>query len=337
LTTAAPYPGSDPDRGRLSIFGVILFPTDDGRTTRWPGIIRLTRIAISYCLLCCDGFWRILVLPMAQKINDWHTTTRIADNVYRISEPFGTIEPRVGVNTVNMYLVIGRDRAVLIDSGMGIGDVRSEIARITPLPCAVLNTHFHWDHIGANARFAERAIHASEVELVAQEPDVAFIRQALQSPTARAALPASFDPAAYRVSTKPATRVLHDNDLIDLGGCALRVLHIPGHSPGHVAYWLEANNLLFTGDTAYRGPLYACFEGSDPAAFAQSLKRLARLPGVATICPGHNDVIRDQDWLSELAQFVETAVEGKIPGRPRDDFIVGQEYRSTAFTIWLPQ
>jgi glyoxylase-like metal-dependent hydrolase (beta-lactamase superfamily II) len=150
-------------------------------------------------------------------------------------------------------------------------------------------------------------------------------------------LPPSFDPAAYRVSTKPATRVLHDNDLIDLSGRVLRVLHIPGHSPGHVAYWLEDSHTIFTGDTAYRGPLYACFEGGDPAAFSQSLKRLAALPGVATICPGHNDVIRDRDWLSELAQFVEAAVGGKLPGRPRDDFIVGQEVRSAAFAVWLPQ
>ena len=268
---------------------------------------------------------------------DWHTTTRITENVYRISEPFGAIEPRVGVTTANMYLLIGQERAVLIDSGMGIGDVHSEIAQITPLPCTVLNTHFHWDHIGANARFAERAIHASEIELVAQEPDVAFIRQAMQSPSARAVLPPSFDPTAYRVLPKPATRVLRDNDLIDLGDRLLRVLQIPGHSPGHVAYWLEASNTLFTGDTAYPGPLYACFEGSDPVAFAQSVKRLAALPGVETICPGHNDVIRDQDWLSELAACAEAAVVGKVPGRPRDDFIVGQEFRFDRFSIWLPQ
>jgi glyoxylase-like metal-dependent hydrolase (beta-lactamase superfamily II) len=266
----------------------------------------------------------------------WHTTTQIAGNVYRISEPFGAIEPRVGLTTVNMYLVVGQDRAVLIDSGLGIGDVGAEIGKITSLPCTVLNTHYHWDHIGANSTFAERAIHEREIGLVAQEPDVRFIRQAMQSPTARAVLPASFDPTAYRVLPKPATRALHDNDLIDLGGRVLQVLHVPGHSPGHVAYLDEASKMLFTGDTAYAGPLYACFEGSDPAAFAESVKRLAALPNVGTICPGHDDLITEQGWLGQLAECVEAAVAGKVPGRPRDGFIVGQEYRFDTLSVWLP-
>lgn len=267
----------------------------------------------------------------------WHTTTRIAENFYRISEPFGAIKPWVGVTTANMYLVMGQERAALIDSGMGIGDVRAEIGKITSLPCTVLNTHYHWDHVGANSLFAESAIHESEVELVAQEPDVGFIHQAMQSPAARAVLPASFDPAAYRIIPKPATRVLHDNDVIDLGGRVLRVLHIPGHSPGHVAYLDEASNMLFTGDTAYLGPVYACFEDSDPVAFARSVKRLAALPSVTTICPGHNDIITDRDWLSELAECVEAAVAGKVAGQPRDGLIVGQEYGFGALSVWLPQ
>ena len=94
----------------------------------------------------------------------WHTTMRVAENVYRISEPFGAAGAPVGLTTVNMYLVIGQDRAVLIDSGMGIGDVTAEIGKITSQPCAVLNTHYHWDHIGANALFSECAIHESEAD-----------------------------------------------------------------------------------------------------------------------------------------------------------------------------
>jgi glyoxylase-like metal-dependent hydrolase (beta-lactamase superfamily II) len=266
----------------------------------------------------------------------WHTTTRIAENVYRISEPLGAIEPRFGVKTANMYLVVGRERAVLVDSGLGVGDLRAQIDAITSLPCTVLNTHHHWDHVGANASFAGNAIHDSETSLLAQRPNVGRIRRAMRSPAARAVLPPSFDPKSYQPVPKPATRALRDNDSIDLGDRTLRVLHIPGHSPGHVAYWDEANRMLFTGDTAYRGPLYACLEGGDPVAFAESVKRLAALPEVRMVCPGHDDVITEPSWLGKLAGWVEAAVAGKVPGQPRDDFFVGREHRFGAVAVWLP-
>ena len=266
----------------------------------------------------------------------WHTTTRVAESVYQISEPFGAIEPRIGISTVNMYLVVGQDRAALIDTGMGIGDLCAEVRKITPLPCTVLNTHFHWDHVGANSHFAEIAIHEREAGLLEREPDVGMFLPAIQSPAARAVLPPSFDQAAYRIIPKPATRILQDNDRIDLGDRVLRALHIPGHSPGHVAYLDEASGTLFTGDSAGLGPVFACFEGSDPVALAQSVRRLAALPGVTTICPGHNAVVADRNWLSELAESVEAAVAGSVPGQSRDDFIVGREFRFGAWSVWLP-
>jgi glyoxylase-like metal-dependent hydrolase (beta-lactamase superfamily II) len=267
----------------------------------------------------------------------WHTVAQVEENVYRISEPLGAIEPRAGITTANMYLVVGQDRAVLIDSGMGIGEVATEIGKLTSQPCAVLNTHYHWDHIGANSLFSECAIHEDEVELVAQEQDVSFVREAMQSSAARAVLPAHFDPAQYRVIPRPATRVLRDQDKIDLGGRELRVLHTPGHSPGHVVYLDEASGILFTGDTAYQGPLFACFEGSNPVDFAQSVRRLSRLPRVRLICPGHDDVIATQDWLNDLAECVEAAVSGRAVGQLRDDYVVGREYRFGALSVWLPQ
>jgi glyoxylase-like metal-dependent hydrolase (beta-lactamase superfamily II) len=267
----------------------------------------------------------------------WHTITPIGENVYRISEPIGAIEPRVGVKTVNMYLVIGSERAALIDSGMGVGDIMTEIGKITSLPCMVLNTHYHWDHVGANAHFTERAIHELEVSLVSKKQNVGSIRKAMMSPTAHAILPASFDPKKYQIAPKPATCSLNDNDLLDLGGRALRVFHTPGHSPGHVTYLDEESNMLFTGDTAYRGPVYACFEGSDPAAFVESVKRLASLPNVKTICPGHNDPITEKDWLGRLAECAEVAVSGKVSGKRHDGFIIGQEYAFDTFSIWLPR
>ena len=268
----------------------------------------------------------------------WYTTARVAKDVYRISAPLGVIEPRFGVSTANMYLVVGQERAALVDSGMGVADPRTEIAKLTSLPCIVLNTHSHWDHSGGNAHFDEIAIHESEALLLAQEPAIGGIRQAMQrSAEARAALPPAFDPTGYHILPTQASRILHDDDRVELGGRSLTALHTPGHSPGHMAYLDEAHGVLFTGDTAYRGPVYVCFEGADVAAFTQSIERLAALRGVTSICPGHNDVITDPRWLSGLAACLQAIRAGKVQGQLRGDFVIGKEFRCGAASIWLPQ
>ena len=267
---------------------------------------------------------------------DWHTVTQVAENIYRISEPFGELDARFGIKTVNMYLVLGAERAALIDTGTGIGDLRNEVCKLTSLPCTVLSTHFHWDHVGANSHFDEVSIHMLEADLVEQEPDMGWLLETLGLPEARAVLPPGFDPAAYRIQPKAAARVLQDGDVIDLGGRTLRVLHIPGHSPGHTAFWDEESGALFTGDSAYPGPMYACFAGGNPTAFAHSLRRMAELPDVKLICPGHNEIVSEKGWLGLLADGAHAALAGEVAGEPGDGFIEGKEYKFDAFSIWLP-
>jgi glyoxylase-like metal-dependent hydrolase (beta-lactamase superfamily II) len=266
----------------------------------------------------------------------WHTVTPFADNVYRLAEPLGALEPRYGLRVVNMYLVIGAERAALIDTGMGIGDARALIRQLTSLPVTVLNTHSHWDHSGGNAFFDHCAIHPAEAEWAAQEPDLSDLRAAMNAPSARAALPEGFDPAAYRIIPKAPTQLLQDDEVIDLGGRALRALHTPGHSPGHVAFWDDAHGQVFTGDTAYRGPMFACFEGSDPAAFAQSARRLAALPDMRALYPGHEDVIDEPGWLERLADSAEAALAGRAPHRVHSGFMNGREFAFDSFSLWLP-
>jgi glyoxylase-like metal-dependent hydrolase (beta-lactamase superfamily II) len=211
------------------------------------------------------------------------------------------------------------------------------VQTITSLPCIVLNTHHHWDHCGANALFDEIGIHHLEADPLAEEQNLGWMRRAMQAATARAVLPPGFDPNTYRVLPTRATRTLDDGDTIDLGGRTLQALHTPGHSPGHVAYLDRDSGMLFTGDTAYAGPVIACFEGSDPTALVESTKRLAALPGVTTVCPGHNEIITDENWLTRLAECVEAAVAGKVAGRLRTELFRGREYEFGELSVWLPE
>ena len=80
----------------------------------------------------------------------WFEVYRLTSTVYAIYED-GQFEEVIS------YLVLGEDKAALIDTGNGIGDIKALVDRLTNLPVTVLNTHTHGDHIGGNHQFREVA------------------------------------------------------------------------------------------------------------------------------------------------------------------------------------
>ena len=84
----------------------------------------------------------------------------------------------------------------------------------------------------------------------------------------------------------PATRLLAEGDVIDLGDRAFEVLHLPGHSPGSIGLWEPATGVLFSGDAIYDGPLLDELDGCDIAAYVATMRRLRELP-VTVVHGGH--------------------------------------------------
>ena len=98
-------------------------------------------------------------------------------------------------------------------------------------------------------------------------------------------------PEPYRSTTycpkaAPATRLLDDGDVVDLGDRVLEVIHTPGHSPGGIALFERATGILFSGDIVYDGPLIEDCPGADAHAYARSMRRLLALP-VRVMHGGH--------------------------------------------------
>ena len=84
----------------------------------------------------------------------------------------------------------------------------------------------------------------------------------------------------------PATRLLDDGDVVDIGDRAFEVLHLPGHSPGSIGLWDAASGVLFAGDALYDGPLLDELDGSDIDAYCATMSRLRELP-VSVVHAGH--------------------------------------------------
>ena len=87
-----------------------------------------------------------------RKINGF-TVQLVADGVYAIDE-FGI---------ALMYLIIGKTQALLLDTGVGAGNVHAVVKELTDLPCLVVNSHHHYDHAGGNVWFDEVYAHKNAV------------------------------------------------------------------------------------------------------------------------------------------------------------------------------
>src|SRR5580658_2458745 len=138
------------------------------------------------------------------------------------------------------------------------------------------------------------------------EQPVQFI-QSLQraaytvGPCLLSALPrADFNLSQFRCPPAPATRLVQEGDVIDLGDRVFEVLHLPGHSPGSIGLWEAATQTLFSGDAVYDGPLLDEIPGSDIAAYCRTMERLAGLP-VRVVHGGH-DPSFDGARLRQLAR-----------------------------------
>ena len=124
--------------------------------------------------------------------------------------------------------------------------------------------------------------------------------------------PEDFDIDAYTLCQGAPARVLRDGDAIDLGGRSVRVLHTPGHSPGHMCFWEEETGYLFTGDLVYKDTLLAYYPSTDPAAYLASLEKIAALP-VRRVFPAHHSLdIQPEIILRMRDAFRQLQAEGKL-------------------------
>ena len=233
--------------------------------------------------------------------------------VYRVRPGvFAIYEPRQGEEVIS-YLIVGTRKAVLFDTGLGIGNIRRVVTALTPLPVSVLNSHTHNDHVGDNWRFGE--IYGMDTDFT--RTNAKGSRDDAQAELAPdqlcGDLPAGFDSRSY--STRPfrISHWLHDGDRVELGGRTLEVIATPGHTPDSISLLDAKNGLLFPGDTYYPGPIFLYRPETDLDAYQRSIERLAALaPKLQTLLPSHNVPVADPADLARVVVAFKQVREGKI-------------------------
>lgn len=234
--------------------------------------------------------------------DQWYKATRIDADTTLI------IEPHIHVlEQANMWLVEGRDRDMILDTGMGVVPLRpflDTLRRDPAKPIICVSSHTHIDHIGAVQEFDVRLVHPLEADEMARPSGLTSLfrrdmpERLLQTfldagyppigETLIEALPfAGYDPESYRLQGAPATGLLGEGDTVDLGSHVYEVWHLPGHSPGGIGLFERASGILFAADAIYDGPLIYEGPGMSVSAYRETFSKLRKLP-VTRVHGGHD-------------------------------------------------
>jgi glyoxylase-like metal-dependent hydrolase (beta-lactamase superfamily II) len=235
----------------------------------------------------------------------WYRTARVDDAITHIWEPHIKEFYRC-----NIWHVRGRERDMLVDSGMGVVGLRDAVSRLAERPVLAVASHTHFDHIGAHHEFDDRAVHGEEAAILANPSRPATLADPYVTDDIFTALPpGEYRSADYDVPAAPATRLLADGDIIDLGDRHYTVLHMPGHSPGSIALWDSADQVLFAGDTVYDGPLITDCYHSDIDDYLASMERLLALPA-RVVHGGHFPSFDGRRLRVLIRRFLDAAGAG---------------------------
>lgn len=245
--------------------------------------------------------------------DSWFATQRIDQGLYLITEPHYH-----WYNRANLWLIKGRDQDLLIDTGLGVANLRQHISELTDKPLLAIASHVHFDHAGGIHEFDHRAIHAAEakalkegdaVEALCHQPGLMLHSDHFEC------LPHSgFTVEEYTFKASEPTMILQEGDVLDLGDRALEVLHLPGHSAGSIALYDHRSQALFSGDVIYDGELLDEFHSSSIPDYIRTYERLQKLP-VDTVYPGHYQTFGKDRYLEILGGYLD---HRRKPGCPRE-------------------
>lgn len=229
--------------------------------------------------------------------DDWFTVEKIDSRTYVISE-------YKHYEKTHCYLVMGNQRAALIDTGLGISNIHKDISEITRLPILVITTHVHWDHIGGHKYFKNFAVHQNDIPWICDEFPLPLSVVKHEILKCNDNLPNDFNIESYKTFKGNPTVVLKDNDVISLGDRELKVIHTPGHSPGHICIFEEKTGYLFTGDLVYKGKIDVSYESTDPSKYMKSIEKVSRLK-VKKVLPGHFNLNVDSNIIFDILKALK--------------------------------
>ena len=212
----------------------------------------------------------------------------------------------------SIFVVIGNDRAAVIDTGTGVCDLPAIIAQITDKPYDVYLTHGHVDHAGGMHQFERVYLHEADFDAARslnRDERINYMNIMLSMCGGIYAVDeSSIVEDKYDTELLP----LKEGDIIDLGGRQLEVFETPGHTPGALSILDRTSEIMFTGDSCNQNTLVA--RGGAPAlmeeenerntlgALLESAKKLRDLRDAGEFSRNYNGHVGYARWLTFTPQ-----------------------------------
>ncbi|MFA0889573.1 MAG: MBL fold metallo-hydrolase [Synergistales bacterium] len=240
--------------------------------------------------------------------DSWFSVYDLGRQTYAIYED-GQYEESIS------YLLLGDNRALLIDTGNGIANLRAQCRELTGLPILLANTHSHIDHVGSNYMFDEIAAFDDPMALARRTAALGYLHAKavtyIEGSAVWKSFPKGFDPAVFCIPPYRVTHWLREGEVIDLGGRRVEVLYTPGHSPDSVCFLDRQARMLWVGDVFYTGSIYTWLAGGDIDLLIQSFERLIDLfPHYDLLMPSHNEAAIEKEILLEALEGARQVRDG---------------------------
>lgn len=237
----------------------------------------------------------------------WFTAKHLNPGVWRISDH--------GYD--NIHLVLGSEKALLIDTGIGAADLEGYVRTITDLPLLVVNTHGHADHAGGNYQFDKVYGWSMDYYLsnncntqYYHDNTIASIIK--ESPELEPVL------LKERGVVNTENIPVREGFVFDLGNRKLKVMETPGHTGGSICLLDSVNRQLFVGDTNNEVEWLFTSVSLPLDVYLQTLeKQYARAAAFDTLFPGHGGRI-DKSFIGEQIICVQNILSGECAGEPYD-------------------
>ena len=239
----------------------------------------------------------------------------------------------------SMYLVCGKEKACLIDTAYGLNDLSEICSELTDLPVIAVNTHGHIDHVLGNHWFDTVYMHPADKELYREITD--GFADMISEPWVRETYGEFLDNVNPADITFPDAKDIVEGDVIDLGDKHLRVIEIPGHTPGSIMLVDEDEKICFSGDSIIEHCWLFLDESLPAGAYLQNLSRaveILRKHDIERIYNGHYNhhplTLSDADII---ISGLTKACSGETDGKPfMNNIGSGIEYVFGDFSVLCP-